>query len=154
MKQRSSKIYKPRTYKRKITALEKIIAVQNDTIAIKDKTIKGLKEQGMMKDGKYHAELKHRQEAEKAEVLAQEFGDRIRRKFNRAVLAINNIRDDSKAAKEEAANSEARCEELADRNCELLDEIEAFKQTIEDLKEEIEQKEKITEGNYDEDNPN
>jgi|TARA_R100001509_G_scaffold141846_1_gene97042 chromosome segregation ATPase len=154
MKQRSSKIYKPRTYKRKITALEKIIAVQNDTIAIKDKTIKGLKEQGMMKDGKYHAELKHRQEAEKAEVLAQEFGDRIRRKFNRAVLAINNIRDDRKAAKEEAANAEARCEELADRNCELLDEIEAFKQTIEDLKEEIEQKEKITEGNYDEDNPN
>ena len=33
----------------------------------------------MMKDGKYHAELKHRQEAEKAEVLAQEFGDRIRK---------------------------------------------------------------------------
>ena len=151
---KSSKIYKPRTYRRKITALEKIIAVQNSTIAIKDKTIKGLKEQGMMKDGKYHAELKHRQEAEKAEVLAQEFGDRIRRKFNRAVLAINNIRDDRKAAKEEAANAEARCEELADRNCELLDEIEAFKQTIEDLKEEIEQKEKITEGNYDEDNPN
>ena len=86
--------------------------------------------------------------------MAQEFGDRIRRKFNRAVLAINNIRDDRKAAKEEAANAEARCEELADRNCELLDEIEAFKQTIEDLKEEIEQKEKITEGNYDEDNPN
>ena len=151
---KSSKIYKPRTYRRKITALEKIIAVQNSTIAIKDKTIKGLKEQGMMKDGKYHAELKHRQEAEKAEVLAQEFGDRIRRKFNRAVLAINNIRDDRKAAKEEAANAEARCEELADRNCELLDEIEAFKQTIEDLKEEIEQKEKLTEGNYEEDKPN
>ena len=99
---KSSKIYKPRTYRRKITALEKIIAVQNSTIAIKDKTIKGLKEQGMMKDGKYHAELKHRQEAEKAEVLAQEFGDRIRKKFNRAVLAINNMRDDLIAAREDA----------------------------------------------------
>ena len=84
---KSSKIYKPKTYRRKITALEKIIAVQNSTIAIKDKTIKGLKEQGMMKDGKYHAELKHRQEAEKAEVLAQEFGDRIRKKFNTSFIS-------------------------------------------------------------------
>ena len=46
---KSSKIYKPRTYRRKITALEKIIAVQNSTIAIKDKTIKGLKEQGTLR---------------------------------------------------------------------------------------------------------
>jgi chromosome segregation ATPase len=151
---KSSKIYKPRTYRRKITALEKIIAVQNSTIAIKDKTIKGLKEQGMMKDGKYHAELKHRHEAEKAEVLAQEFGDRIRKKFNRAVLAINNMRDDLKAAREDATNAEVRCEELADKNCELLSDIDAFKETIEELKEEIQQKEKLTEGNYEEDKPN
>ena len=151
---KSSKIYKPRTYRRKITALEKIIAVQNSTIAIKDKTIKGLKEQGMMKDGKYHAELKHRQEAENAEVLAQEFGDRIRKKFNRAVLAINNIRDDLKAAREDATNAEVRCEELADKNCELLSDIDAFKETIEELKEEIQQKEKLPEGNYEEDKPN
>ena len=151
---KSSKIYKPRTYRRKITALEKIIAVQNSTIAIKDKTIKGLKEQGMMKDGKYHAELQHRQEAEKAEVLAQEFGDRIRKKFNRAVLAINNIRDDLKAAREDATNAEVRCEELADKNCELLSDIDAFKETIEELKEEIQQKEKLTEGNYEEDTTN
>ena len=86
--------------------------------------------------------------------MAQEFGDRIRKKFNRAVLAINNMRDDLKAAREDATNAEVRCEELADKNCELLSDIDAFKETIEELKEEIQQKEKLTEGNYEEDKPN
>ena len=66
----------------------------------------------------------------------------------------NNMRDDLKAAREDATNAEVRCEELADKNCELLSDIDAFKETIEELKEEIQQKEKLTEGNYEEDKPN
>ena len=154
MSEKSSKIYKPRTYKRKITALEKIIAVQNNTIAAKDKTIKSQKESMLIKDAAYEAEKKHRKDAELSEYHALKLAKIEMTRANRGIVHFARMRDKSKKAEAQKNDAEQRCEELADRNLELQEEIDAANAEIKELREEIEQKEKITEGEYEEDKPN
>jgi len=50
--------------------------------------------------------------------------------------------------------SDARCEELADENLKHTDLIEELRSEIDLQKEELEQKEQLTEGEYEEEKPN
>lgn len=154
MKNKSSKIYKPSTYIKKIRDLCSIIAIQEKTVAAKDSRIKAIKEANMIVEAGYDVYKKYSDELKTDYNELLTLHKKIRHKYTKLAVKYNLKLEKIEELTNNFDESDARCEELADENLKHTDLIEELRSEIDLQKEELEQKEQLTEGEYEEEKPN
>jgi chromosome segregation ATPase len=154
MKNKSSKIYKPSTYIKKIRDLCSIIAIQEKTVAAKDSRIKAIKEANMIVEAGYDVYKKYSDELKTDYNELLTLHKKIRHKYTKLAVKYNLKLEKIEELTNNFHESDARCEELADENLRHTDLIEELRSEIDLQKEELEQKEQLTEGEYEEEKPN
>ena len=89
MKNKSSKIYKPSTYIKKIRDLCSIIAIQEKTVAAKDSRIKAIKEANMIVEAGYDVYKKYSDELKEDYNNLLTLHKKIRHKYTKLAVKYN-----------------------------------------------------------------
>lgn len=148
------KTFKPSTYQRKISDLSKIIGMQEKIITVKDTAAANTRRANKMLFNNVQRTKKINEVLQDDYEKLQKLYNIVRTKYNKSIVELNLVKEDLTNKQSELLDSETRCEELADRNQELLQQIDDKDDLIEELQKEISEKEKLTEGEYEKDKPN
>ena len=155
MKTKSSKIFKPSTYKRKIRDLNKIILIQEQTIVAKDIEIRASKKSQNMIDAAYEAYRKYAKETKIELAEVQVCVNDYREKYNKVVVRLTNLHTKHDEQTSELNQAQLDNEEVSEANISVREELEALELEHEEIKQQVKQKEELD--GYDEekeDKPN
>ena len=148
MKTKSSKIFKPSTYKRKIRDLNKIILIQEQTIVAKDIEIRASKKSQNMIDAAYEAYRKYAKETKIELAEVQVCVNDYREKYNKVVVRLTNLHTKHDEQTSELNQAQLDNEEVSEANISVREELEALELEHEEIKQQVKQKEELNE--YDE----
>jgi len=152
---KSSKIFKPSTYKRKIRDLNKIILIQEQTIVAKDIEIRASKKSQNMIDAAYEAYRKYAKETKIELAEVQVCVNDYREKYNKVVVRLTNLHTKHDEQTSELNQAQLDNEEVSEANISVREELEALELEHEEIKQQVKQKEELD--GYDEekeDKPN
>jgi len=155
LKTKSSKIFKPSTYKRKIRDLNKIILIQEQTIVAKDIEIRASKKSQNMIDAAYEAYRKYAKETKIELAEVQVCVNDYREKYNKVVVRLTNLHTKHDEQTSELNQAQLDNEEVSEANISVREELEALELEHEEIKQQVKQKEELD--GYDEekeDKPN
>ena len=155
MQTKSSKIFKPSTYKRKIRDLNKIILIQEQTIVAKDIEIRASKKSQNMIDAAYEAYRKYAKETKIELAEVQVCVNDYREKYNKVVVRLTNLHTKHDEQTSELNQAQLDNEEVSEANISVREELEALELEHEEIKQQVKQKEELD--GYDEekeDKPN
>ena len=155
MKTKSSKAFKPSTYKRKIRDLNKIILIQEQTIVAKDIEIRASKKSQNMIDAAYEAYRKYAKETKIELAEVQVCVNDYREKYNKVVVRLTNLHTKHDEQTSELNQAQLDNEEVSEANISVREELEALELEHEEIKQQVKQKEELD--GYDEekeDKPN
>ena len=155
MKTKSSRAFKPSTYKRKIRDLNKIILIQEQTIVAKDIEIRASKKSQNMIDAAYEAYRKYAKETKIELAEVQVCVNDYREKYNKVVVRLTNLHTKHDEQTSELNQAQLDNEEVSEANISVREELEALELEHEEIKQQVKQKEELD--GYDEekeDKPN
>ena len=148
MKTKSSKAFKPSTYKRKIRDLNKIILLQEQTIVAKDIEIRASKKSQNMIDAAYEAYRKYAKETKIELAEVQVCVNDYREKYNKVVVRLTNLHTKHDEQTSELNQAQLDNEEVSEANISVREELEVLELEHEEIKQQVKQKEELNE--YDE----
>ena len=148
MKTKSSKIFKPSTYKRKIRDLNKIILIQEQTIVAKDIEIRASKKAQNIIDAAYEVYRKYAKETKIELAEVQVCVNDYREKYNKVVVRLTNLHTKHDEQTSELNQAQLDNEEVSEANISVREELEALELEHEEIKQQVKQKEELNE--YDE----
>ena len=140
---KSSKIFKPSTYKRKIRDLNKIILIQEQTIVAKDIEIRASKKSQNMIDAAYEAYRKYAKETKIELAEVQVCVNDYREKYNKVVVRLTNLHTKHDEQTSELNQAQLDNEEVSEANISVREELEALELEHEEIKQQVKQKEEL-----------